>query len=179
MTKHGLALPAFNKPLVDGQITRREAAEDNLLKGRYAVDEVHDLTDGDPRGQVDRVSVDTRADARKGNALDTLCHGNGQGTPVTGRQQGRLPLGSAAPDRPHRMDDELRRQPVAFGCLGIPRLAATQQAAFMYEVGTGCPMNGPIHPVATKQGRVRRVDNGVNRQRRDIGPDSAEDGFWL
>lgn len=49
----------------------------------------------------------------------------------------------------------------------------------MNEVRAGCPMNGPIHPAATKQGRVRRVDNDLNRQRGDIGPDSAEDGSWL
>lgn len=123
-TEEGLALPACKKPLVDSQITRPEAKEDNLLQGSYALDEVHDLTDGDPRRKVDRVSVDARADARKGNALDTLRRGNRQGTPVAGRQQGRLPLCAAAPDRPNRLDDERRRQPVAFGRLGIPRLAA-------------------------------------------------------
>ncbi len=85
----------------------------------------------------------------------------------------------ALPDWPDRVNDELCRQLVAFGDLRITRFAAAEQATLMHQFRPGSAMNGTIHPTATKQRGVRRVHDGIDLQRRDVGLHCSQDGHEL
>ncbi len=72
------------------------------------------------------------------------------------------------------MDHMPGRQPIGFGDFGAARLAATERAAFIEKPRAGGPMDRTIDPTATEQGRVGRVDNGINAQCRDVGDDDFQ-----
>ena len=67
------------------------------------------------------------------------------------------------------MDHVPRRQEISFGNLGIAGFAAFERAAFGQQLGPGCIMDRAIDAAPAEQRRIRRVDDGVNAQRRDIG----------
>ena len=66
------------------------------------------------------------------------------------------------------MDHVLRRQIIAAGDLGISRLTATESTAFLQETGSRSPVDCTVHTTAPQQRIVRRVDDGIDRQRGDI-----------
>ena len=59
--------------LVDRQVIGRITTEHHLTNNRELRQGPPDRVDRDSRGQPDRISVDTGADARKGQAHDTIC----------------------------------------------------------------------------------------------------------
>src|SRR5205809_498820 len=63
----------------------------------------------------------------------------------------------------------LGRQAVATGDLGIAGFAAAQRAAFGQQLGPGSIMDRAINAAPAKERRIRRVDDGVNAQRGDVG----------
>lgn len=64
---------------------------------------------------------------------------------------------------------------VAFGELGFACLAAAQQSTFMYEVWASGSMNRAIHAPSSKKGGVRRIDDSVYLQSRDVCLDGFHD----
>jgi hypothetical protein len=83
-------------------------------------------------------------------------------------------MAAAVPNRSDRMDDMPRRQPVAFGDLGIAGFAATKRAALCEQLGSGGAMDRTIDAASTKQRDIGGVDNGVNAQCCDVGDDDFE-----
>ena len=98
------------------------------------------------------------------------------GAQVARRQQLGLSLIAILPDRPDRMDDVSSRQPISFGDLGVAGLTAAEPTAFHRKLRAGSAMDCTIHPATAEEGRVGRVDDGVNPQCRNIGDDDFESG---
>jgi hypothetical protein len=67
------------------------------------------------------------------------------------------------------MDDMLGRQPVSFGDPGFAGWATTKQATFVQQIWAGSAVDSTINPAAAQQRTVGGIDNGVNRQLRNIG----------
>lgn len=66
--------------------------------------------------------------------------------------------------------------PVYVRDLGVTGPAAAQKDALGQQSRSGCPVDGAIHAPAAQKRTVGGIDNGVNRQCRDVGldrPDSA------
>ena len=61
------------------------------------------------------------------------------------------------------------RQAVAAGDLGVTGLAAVQRAALGDQLWPRSTMNRAIDAAPAKERRIRRVDDGVNAQRGDVG----------
>ena len=80
---------------------------------------------------------------------------------------------AAAPDRTDRMDDVAGRQAVALGDFGVAGGAAAQPTAFGQQFGAGGAMNRAIDATAAEQRGVRRIDDGIDIERRDIGDDNV------
>jgi hypothetical protein len=60
------------------------------------------------------------------------------------------------------MNHMSRRQPISFGDLGIAGRTPMERAAFGEKLGPGRAMDRAIDTAPAEQGRVRRVDDGVN-----------------
>jgi len=60
-------------------------------------------------------------------------------------------------------------QPISAGDFGVAGRAAIQRAAFREQFGAGGAMDRTIDAASAEQGRIRRVDDGVNAQRGDVG----------
>jgi len=122
----------------------------------------------DLRCVLDGIAGNARADARKGDASGSLRLRDLQRAGVAGGEQLGL-AERAAPDRPHSVDDEARRQQVALGQLGVAGFAAAEKSTLMNKVRSGGAMNGAIHPAAAQERRIGGVDDGVDVERGDIG----------
>jgi hypothetical protein len=66
------------------------------------------------------------------------------------------------------MDHVLRRQPISARDLGRPGRATAKSHAFGFEVGSRSPMDGSINASTTAQGRIGRIDDGIDLKRCDI-----------
>jgi hypothetical protein len=77
-------------------------------------------------------------------------------------------------DRADGMDDVLGRQPVALGDLRVAGLAAIELHALEVEVGAGRSMDRAIDTSATEERLVRRVDDGVDGEGRDVPLDHLD-----
>ena len=76
---------------------------------------------------------------------------------------------TTVPDRSDGMDHMPRRQEISLGDLGIAGFAAVERAAFGQQLGPGCIMDRAINATPAEQRQIRRVDDGVNAQRGDVG----------
>ena len=79
-----------------------------------------------------------------------------------------LPTVAAVPDRPDGMDHVSRWKEISSDP-GIAGYAAVERPAFGQQLGPGCIMDRAIDAAPAKERRIRRVDDGVNAQRRDVG----------
>ncbi|UWX58803.1 hypothetical protein NY406_10340 [Chlorobaculum sp. MV4-Y] len=66
------------------------------------------------------------------------------------------------------MDDKLRGQPVALGDLRIAGSASSEFAARFEQLQPGGVVNRSVNAPAAQQRRVRRIHDGIDRQRRNI-----------
>jgi len=90
---------------------------------------------------------------------------------VAGGQRRVLIPPAAVPDRSHRMDDMAGRQPVTFGDLGVAGGAAAQFAAFGQQLRAGGAMDRAVDTTTAQQRSVRRIDDGIDLECRDVGDD--------
>jgi hypothetical protein len=72
------------------------------------------------------------------------------------------------------VDDVPGRQPVPAGNLGRAGIAAVKPAAFGQQIRSGRAMDRAVDPAAAEQRAVRRVDDGVDRERGDVGNHDVE-----
>jgi hypothetical protein len=80
-----------------------------------------------------------------------------------------LPTIAAVPDRSDGMDHMPRWKEISLGDLGVAGLATVELTALSQQLGPGRIMDRAIDAASAEQGRVRRVDDGVNAQRGDVG----------
>src|SRR5437588_12543546 len=102
------------------------------------------LADGDVCRGIDRIAVDAATDGRKRNRSDAVLDGHLETAPVARRQQVRLPMRAATPDRTDGVDNELRRQAEAGSDLRVAGVAAAEEAAGGDELGAGGAVDGAI-----------------------------------
>lgn len=155
----------------------REAAEDDApnaarCRGEFS----RNRSDGDARGAVSRKSVDAGRDGRKRERDKTVGGGEVERGAIARRQHLILATSAAAPHRTNGVDDVLCRQPITardFCCTGC---AAAELFAFRAQRRSGRAMDRTIDAAATEQGAVRRVDDCVERKRRNVGHADFEPG---
>jgi hypothetical protein len=70
------------------------------------------------------------------------------------------------------MNHMSRRKPISVGDLGATGLATMQGAAFGKKFGPGRAMDRTIDAATAEQRGIRRVDDGINAQARDVGDDN-------
>src|SRR4029079_5817220 len=75
---------------------------------------------------------------------------------------------AAAPARPDGMDHMARRQIVAACDLGIAGFAPAERSAFAQQLLAGGALNGAVDAATAEQAFVRRVDDRVHLQTRNI-----------
>src|SRR5258708_30585770 len=114
-------LPRRQQAAVRGVDVFTEAGEDDLLE--LAGHRTH-FAHGNLRRRLDRVTVDSATDGRKGDGSDAMRERHLQAAPIARGQKIRFPPRPAAPYRPHRVDDVPGRRPVTTRDLRIPRPAA-------------------------------------------------------
>ncbi len=74
------------------------------------------------------------------------------------------------------MDDMLRRQPIAARDLGRSGVAAAERPAFSEQLRPGGAMDRAVDAAAAEQRPVRRIDDGIDVKRRDVGDADFEPG---
>src|SRR5262249_941499 len=117
---------------------------------------------------LERIAIGAAADGGKCDALQAVLDGERKARAVARGEQLRLAVPAAMPYRSHGMDYVLCRQPVALRDAGLPGRASAQGPAFFEQLRAGRAVDRPVHAAAAEQGRVRGVDDGVERQRHDI-----------
>jgi len=68
----------------------------------------------------------------------------------------------------------LRRQPIAAGDLRVAGGAAAERSALAQQFRPGRAVDCAIDPAAAEQAGIRRVDDRVHRETRDVGLDGAQ-----
>ena len=130
--------------------------------------------DRDLRGAVGRKTIDAGGNRGKGQRTEPIFLSELDRAAIARRQQGVLALSTAVPDRPDGMDHMPRRQPITPGDLGVTGGAAMERAALGQQFGPGRAMDRAIDAATAEQRAIRRVDDGVNAQRRDVGNEDLE-----
>jgi hypothetical protein len=74
------------------------------------------------------------------------------------------------------MDDKARRQTIASSDLCIAGFASIQAAAFLQQFRPGGTMNGAIHSPTAQQGGIRRIHDGIDIERGDVGANGLQGG---
>ena len=115
------------------------------------------------RGLIQGIAIHTGANRRKRDRPKFPFIDDLEAAAVAARQQVRLSLAAAVPDRPNSVDHVLGRQVITSGDLRIAGFAAPQGAARLEQPGTCGTVNRTINPSAAEQRIVRRVDNGIDR----------------
>ena len=105
-----------------------------------------------------------------GNAIvpDAVLDRDLETAPVARRQQLRLAVRPAAPDRADGVDHELRRQPEAGRDLRVAGVASAEEAAGGDELGTGGAVDGAVDASAAEERGVGGVDDRVDGELRDV-----------
>ena len=154
---------------------RREAAEHDLreIAGRGGDFRRHGA-DRDARGAFRREAVDAGRDRRKRDRREAVVGRQHQRGGVAGGEQAFLVARAAVPDRSDRMDHVPGLEPVSAGDLGRPGVAAAERPAFRQQLRPGRAMDRAVDPAAAEQRRVRRIHDGVDVERRDVGDADVE-----
>ena len=164
----GLGRFFTKKPFVYKQITPREAAKNDLMNTLQLLYQSADSRYSNVRREFDRIPIDSGTDARESDCAYGVGRGELKRTTVARSQELWLPMRTAPPNRTNGVDDDLRGKVVAPCEFGIASLAPPEQATLFYEVRPGGPMNCSVYAAASKERRVRSIDDCVNGKGRDI-----------
>src|SRR6476659_7042802 len=111
-----------------------------------------------------------------GNAIDSApsSRGHRQRAAMAGGEQLRLVTRAAAPDRADGVNDPLRVQLSCAGRLRVAGLAAAEQTGLLEQGRAGCAVDRPVDATATKQRRVRGIDDCVRALLRYVAADDLD-----
>ena len=96
-------------------------------------------------------AIDTRADAREGDALQMVLLSQSHGRIVAGGQQFALMISTAIPNWAYGMDHLLTRQVIGIGHLALSGLTASQRPALFQQSFSCCTVDGAIDASPTQQ----------------------------
>jgi hypothetical protein len=149
---------------------RCEAAKhDTRDAARLGRDLGSDGRDRNARGAIRRESVDAGRDRRKRDRCQLMRSGEVERSPVARCEKVVLTTTAAMPNRADSVHDMPSRQQVTASDFGRTRIAAAECSAFGEQFRTRRTMDGAIDASAAKQRPVRRIDDGIDVERRDIG----------
>jgi hypothetical protein len=158
----------------------RKAAEDNSSDRRRRNQRIQGCGDRYRRRAVGGKAIDPGGNRGKGDRNKLMDLAEFDGAAIARGQRVILTPAAAVPDRTDGMNDMPRGQPVAQGDFGVAGLAAAELAAFGQQFGAGRPMDCAIDATPAEQRGVRRVDDRVNAQGRDVSDDDFDaDGAEL
>jgi len=160
--------------LVDLQVARRKAAEDDFVNAGKTLQCRADCGDGYLGRKIDRVAIDACADAGECQRRNAVRARKFHGAAIARCQQFRLAVHATAPDWANGVNDVLGGQPVARGEFCLAGLAASQETALVEQVRSGGTMNRTINATATEERRVRSIDDRVDGERGDVGLKRAD-----
>jgi hypothetical protein len=155
----------------------RKAAEDNTPNpARRSGEFAGNGSDGDARGQIRRKTIDASRDGWKRKRHQTMTRAEINRGAIARRQQFVLAMIAAVPHRPDSVDHMLRRKPIGARDLYLTGLAPAEFFTFRAQLGAGRAMDGAVNTTAAKQCAVRRVDDCIERKRRNVGHADFEPG---
>src|ERR1700733_7073305 len=125
--------------------------------------------DGDARSTIRRKAIDAGRYRRESQRSQPMRRGEVERGAIARRQEFVLTFAAAAPYRADGVNHILGRKPITAGHLGATGLAAAKRAAFRQQLRPGGAMDGAVDAAAPQQRSVRRIDDGVERKRCDIG----------
>jgi len=97
-------------------------------------------------------------------------------TPVARSQEVRLAVPAATPHRPDRMDHVARGEAEPGRELRVAGRAAPQRLAGVEQGGARGPVDRAVDAAAAEEAPVGGVDDRVDRERRDVGPERLKAG---
>lgn len=132
--------------------------------------EIADGLQRDDGGQLDRVTVDPRADRGKSDTAAVVFQRQFQTAAVSARKQFGFAAPATGPNRSDRVDDVLGGQFAGARndgrtCRATVRI---QTLRFLHDAGTGPAMNRPVDSASTRQTAVGRIDDRVHLLLDDI-----------
>ena len=98
-----------------------------------------------------------------------MLRSNFQSRAIAGRQQLILCRLAAAPDRADGMDHMFGRQTITARDLRRAGIAAAERSALGEQIGTRRAVDRAVYATAAKQRTVRRINDGIDAERRDVG----------
>src|SRR4029079_15726080 len=140
------------------------------------------LTHGDRSSLIDRGTVDTAADRRKRDRVNLMLAPERERSAITRREQRRLVVRAAPPDRTSRVNHVPRSQ-IEAGCdTALPGRTShvrphfgNGQTRFIESMARG-PMNRSVDAATAEHPLVGRVDDGINVELRDVAADDFDQG---
>lgn len=143
-----------------------------------------DFADGDEGGGFEGVAVDAGGDAGEGDGAAGMFGGEGEGVAIAGGELFGFAVPAAAPDGADGVDDPAGGQAEAGRDAGFaggtPHAGADfrHRQARLEQFPSRGPVDRPVHSPAAKHPLVRRIDDGIDAKRRDVGlenPDHVDD----
>ena len=155
--------------IINPQILRGEKDEDDLLQNVGVLgDEILRGLEGDWSGQFDGKPVNSGGYGRESDRFEAVFLGEVERIAITRGEQFRLVVIAVAPDRADCVNHMFRRQVVTFRYLRPACFASAECGAFGKEPRAGSTMYRAVYSPAAEQCHIRGVDDGVDRQRRDV-----------
>jgi len=133
-------------------------------------------TYGDAGGAVRRKRIDAGGYCRERNRGEAMLRSNLQSRAVAGREQLILVRSATAPHWTNGMNHVFGRKPVTARDLRRAGFAAAERSAFGQQIGTRPAVDSAVHAATTKQRAVRRIDDGVDAKRGDVGNSDFQPG---
>ncbi len=141
---------------------RVEANELDSLKGMVTIESGADFTQRNRASRFDGVAKGATTDGGECDGAELVLVGELKRALVARREKLRFVMLAAAPGGADGVDDEFRRQVVAYGDFGIARGAAAEGAAFFEKFWAGGIVNCAVNASAAQQRGVGSVDDGVD-----------------
>src|SRR5207248_3818094 len=180
IARQGRGLPAGHDPRMFSwcQLRKLRLVDRERIgaekRKRYSLDRVVLLgkpgafAHGDPGGALHGIPVNAATDGGKGDGADVVRESELEAAPVAGGEQLRLAARPAVPDGADGVDHVLRRQPIAARDLRVAGGAAAERSAFAQQFRPRGAVDCAVDPAAPEQAGIRRVDDGVHRETRDV-----------
>ena len=160
--------------LVSGRDAVSEAGEDDSLDCSAPFEKVQRLGDCNLCRLLDRIPVKPATYRRERYRPQPVFDRERKRGAVAPCQHLRLSKFAALPPRPDRVNDVLGRQAIPARNLCLARVAAGKRIALRLQLRAGGPVDGKADRAAGDERRVRRVDDGVNRERGDVPAEEFE-----